>query len=165
MMKAIAGICILIGVVVLTGATLKQAKTKFPHNEDSELAQGQMKFAFDQDRHPDVRVDVADNQEHASGNDRVGVLRITDFGGSKLLMLYDQDNNDCGIGETPENRKIVLDACQIGRWCAVVGNIAPQEGNPKYLHVGVNKVFLAIDLRNRLPRQEEIQQPPPKPVA
>jgi hypothetical protein len=168
MMKAVAGICLLIGVVVFIGTTFRRAKTEFPHNEDSALAKGQMKFAFDQDRHPDVRVDAAESREHAPGDDPagqcVGVLRITDFNGAKLLMLYDQDNNDCSIGETPANRKTVLDACQTGRWCAVVGKTTPQEGDPKHLHVGVDNVFLAIDLRNRLPRQEERRQPPPKPV-
>jgi hypothetical protein len=168
MVRAIAAICILLALVVSV-TLIRQPEGKFLHNEDSELAQGQMKFAFDHDDRSKARVDEAENRETAQGDilgQCVGVLRITDFSGVKLLMLYDQDNNDCDIGETPENRKIVLDACQIGRWCAVMGDVTAAEGDPKHLHVGVNKVFLALDLRNRLPRKErQVQQPPPKPAV
>lgn len=83
-----------------------------------------------------------------------GLLKLVERGMSNTVTLVDDYGADCTIGETKRNRDLVLKDCEEGHWCGVVGEVRPykRSDDTKGVHVFVNDVFFAIQLRNRLPK-------------
>ncbi|MGY4329408.1 hypothetical protein ACVWWG_003825 [Bradyrhizobium sp. LB7.2] len=95
-----------------------------------------------------------------------GVLKLVQRSMSNTITLIDDFGADCTIGETKKNRELVLRDCEEDYRCAVVGQVRPykRSDDTKGLHVFVNEVFLAMQLRNRLPQPEQQSSSPSKPA-
>jgi hypothetical protein len=96
-----------------------------------------------------------------------GVLKLVEHGMDNTITLVDDYGSDCTIGETKGNRAAVLKNCEEEHWCAVIGEVRPykRSDDTKHLHVFVNDVLLVIQLRNRLPDNQQLAGAPTQPAA
>ncbi len=135
--KAFAAILILLGGAAYVGYNLVPQRTPAQENNLESLQK---------------RTSEANGV--LDGGQCSGVLKLVEKGMDNTITLVDDYGADCTVGETKNNRELVLKDCEEGHWCAVVGQVRPDKTSDaaKGVHVFVNHVFLAMQLRNRLPK-------------
>ncbi|MGY3370243.1 hypothetical protein ACVWZL_007368 [Bradyrhizobium sp. GM2.4] len=113
------------------------------------------------------------SQEHTlqgngalDGGQCSGVLKLVQRAMNNTITLLDDYGADCTIGETKRNRELVLNGCDEGHWCGVIGEVRPykRSDDPTGLHVFVNDVLFAVPMRNWLPQPKQENSPSSKPA-